>query len=173
MVAIRRNQTVTTWPTHGLTGQTTAERLVVRLAPDAWQRLSCGAGAQGERTYDWAYLPLRPGLVAGWTHALLVRRHPIRPAELSYYLVFARAATPLAAIVRAAGSRWAVEDPFKLAKGQVGLDHYETRSWRGWHRHTILALWALAILAAEAARAKEGTPMPRISSPSVSRNCVA
>ena len=50
-------------------------------------------------------------------------------------------------MVRAAGSRWAIEDVFKLAKGQVGLDHYEVRSWVGWYRHMTLALLALALLA--------------------------
>jgi len=53
---------------------------------------------------------------------------------------------PLSQIVRAAGARWTIEDTFKLAKGQVGLDHYEVRSWHGWYRHITLALLALAAL---------------------------
>ncbi len=173
VVAVKRNQTISIWPPHGPIGQTTAEALAAAIAPEAWQRLSCGTGAQGERVADWLCHPLRPALVAGWTHALLVRRHPSRPEELAYYLVYAPDDTPLAAIVRAAGSRWAVEDPFKLAKGPVGLDHYETRSWRGWHRHTVLALWALAILAVEAARAKGGDSTMAASSRSASPNCAA
>ncbi len=158
VVAVKRTQAVSTWPPYGTIGQAKADALVAALPPDAWQRLSCGDGAQGERVYDWAYLPLRPALRDGWLHALLVRRHPTRPQELAYYLVYLREGTPLTEVVQAAGSRWAIEDTFKLAKGQAGLDHYETRSWRGWHRHITLALWALAILAGEVARAKGDPP---------------
>jgi SRSO17 transposase len=164
VVAVKRTQAVSTWPPYGQIGQAKAAALAAALPPEAWQQLSCGDGAQGERVYDWAYLPLRPALRDGWLHALLVRRHPARPQELAYYLVYLREGTPLTEVVQAAGSRWAIEDSFKLAKGQAGLDHYETRSWRGWHRHITLALWALAILACEVARAK-GDP-PQTTSPS-------
>jgi SRSO17 transposase len=164
VVAVKRSQAVSTWPPHGPIGQTTAEALVADLGPAAWQRLSCGEGAQGERVYDWAYRLVRPALSEGWTHAVLARRHPTRAEEVVYYLVYAHHGAPLREVVRAAGSRWAVEETFKLAKGQVGLDHYEVRSWRGWHRHMTLALWALAILAGEAARTKGGSPALTASS---------
>lgn len=174
VVAVRCNQTVSRWPPHGPISQSRVETLLADADAEAWQRLSCGTGAQGERLYDWLSIPLRPALAEGWTHGVLVRRHPTKLDELAYYLVYARQETPLTAIVHAAGTRWAIEDTFKLAKGQVGLDHYETRSWRGWHRHTLLALWALAILAAEAARAKGGrsTPTGR-SFRSASPSCAA
>jgi SRSO17 transposase len=174
VVAVRRNQTVTTWPPYGSPGQTAVEQAAAAAEDAVWEQRSCGEGAQGERVYDWLYQPLRPGLVSGWTHALLVRRHLSRTEECAYYLVYAPDGTAVDAIVRAAGSRWAVEDTFKLAKGQVGLDHYETRSWRGWHRHTALALWALAILAAEAVQAKGGRLSTRGTvCPSASPNCAA
>ena len=174
VVAVKRTHTVSTWPPYGVPGQARAEDLLAALPAATWQRLSCGEGAQGERVYDWACRLLRPALRDGWVHALLVRRHPTRPEELAFYLVYAPEGTPLEEIVRAAGTRWAIEDTFKLAKGQVGLDHYEVRSWPGWHRHITLALWALAILAAEAARAKGGSqPAARISSPSACPNCAA
>jgi SRSO17 transposase len=73
--------------------------------------------------------------------------------EFASYLVYAPAGTAPAAIVQVAGLRWSVEDFFNLAKGQVGLDHYEVRCWQGWYRHMTLALWALVLLAVEAARA--------------------
>jgi len=174
VVAVKRTQTVSMWPPHRPIGQAKAATLATALQTEAWQRLSCGDGAQGERVYDWAFLPLRPALQDGWFHALLVRRHPTRPEEQAYYLVYAPEGTPLTEIVQAAGSRWAIEDTFKLAKGQAGLDHYETRSWRGWHRHITLALWALAMLASEAARAKGGLPgTTRRSFRSACPNCAA
>jgi hypothetical protein len=49
-------------------------------------------------------------------------------------------------VVRAAGSRWQVEEAFELAKQQVGLDEYEVRHWQGWYRHMTLAMFALAFL---------------------------
>ena len=45
-------------------------------------------------------------------------------------------------------SRWEIEAIFRFAKGQVGLDHYDVRSWAGWYRHITLALLALSLLAA-------------------------
>src|SRR4029434_4308633 len=39
-----------------------------------------------------------------------------------------------------------IEQSFEEAKGEVGLDHYEVRSWTGWYRHMILAMWAYALL---------------------------
>lgn len=133
---------------------------------NAWQRLSCGEGAQGPRRYDWALVPLRPALRDGWVHAALLRRHPERPDELAYYLVYAPAETPLAEIVRAAGARWTIDDLFKLATGQVGLDHYEVRTWRGWHRHITLALVALAALTISARKRGRRTAPATSRSPS-------
>jgi SRSO17 transposase len=62
------------------------------------------------------------------------------------YIVFARAETALAELVRVAGTRWTVEESIECAKGEVGLDHYEVRSFRGWYRHISLAMWASAFL---------------------------
>jgi SRSO17 transposase len=44
------------------------------------------------------------------------------------------------------GFRIASESGFEAAKGEVGLDDYEVRSWTGWYRHITLAMWALALL---------------------------
>jgi hypothetical protein len=111
-----------------------------------WQRRSAGDGAQGPRRYDWAYLPVRPALQDGWVHSVLVRRHPERTEELAYYLAYAPAGTTLEEVVKVAGARWTVDDMFKQAKGLVGLDQYEVRSWQGWYRHITLALLAFAAL---------------------------
>jgi SRSO17 transposase len=140
VVAVKRTHTVSTWPPYDPPRQARACDLIAALPAEAWQRLSCGEGAQGARVYDWGCRRLRPALREGWVHALLARRHPTKSDELAFYLVYAPEGTPLAEIVRAAGTRWTIEDMFKLAKGQVGLDHYEVRSWQGWYRHITLAL---------------------------------
>jgi len=144
VLAVRSNEQPTTGPPYGPPGQVTVAALAAAVPATDWQRLSCGEGAQGPRWYEWAYLPVRPALRAGWVHAVLLRRHPERPDELAYYLVYAPVDTPLEEVVRAAGARWTIDDMFKLAKGQVGLDHYEVRSWQGWYRHLTLALIAFA-----------------------------
>jgi len=77
---------------------------------------------------------------------LLVRRSISTPTELTAYVIFAPCATPLEAVVRAAGSRWTVESSVEAAKGEVGLDHDAGRSWTAWYRHITLAMWALALL---------------------------
>jgi SRSO17 transposase len=171
-LAVKSTEKSTTFPPYAPPGQVMVAEVADGLEPDAWHRLSCGDGAQGERLYDWACVPLRPGLEPGWVHALVVRRDLADPAERAYYLVFAPTGTPLGGVVRAIGARWTIEDVFKLAKRQVGLDQYEVRSWTGWHRHATLALLALAALVLGAA--KGGTPHPSpTSSRSASPSCAA
>jgi SRSO17 transposase len=146
VLAVRTNQYTTTWPPYGDPGQVTVSAAAAAIPAEAWRRLSCGAGAQGPRLYDWAWVPLRPALLAGWVHGVLARRHPERPEEVAHYLTYGPTDTPLAELARVAGARWSIDDLFKLAKGQVGLDQYEVRSLRGWYRHVTLAMLALAAL---------------------------
>jgi SRSO17 transposase len=170
VLAVRSNEKPSTWPPYGPPGQAAVSELGATIPAEGWERHSCGEGVQGPRLYDWAYLPLRPALRPGWVHALLIRRHLVRTEELAYYLVYAPVDWPLQEVVRAAGARWTIEQMFKLAKGQVGLDHYEVRSWQGWYRHITLALVALAALAVGAA--KRGSFLAQSTSPSLSRKSV-
>jgi SRSO17 transposase len=117
-------------------------------AGGGWRRLSAGDGSKGPRLYDWLRLPLNPPMQEGFERWLLVRRSIEDPNELSAYTVFAPEGTTLEELAKAAGSRWRVEIGFEEAKGEVGLAHYEVRSWHGWYRHITLALFAHAFLAA-------------------------
>lgn len=123
------------------------------LSQQAWQRYSCGPGSKGERLYDWAWITIHddtPGC-----HSLLIRRN--RAGELAFYRCWTAQPVPLSTLIKTAGARWAVEETFQQAKGQVGLDHYQCRGWTPWHRFTILAMLALAILTVIAA----ARPKPR------------
>jgi SRSO17 transposase len=178
VVAVRSDYPVSTWPPYGPPAPWTVTAVVAAALTAGvarWERHSAGEGAQGPRLYDWAYLPVRPAVQAdGWVHSVLVRRHPERTDELAFYLVYTPRGTPLDELVRAAGARWTIDDMFKQAKGLVGLDQYEVRSWQGWHRHVTLALLAFAALTI--ATGKGGRPAPpraRATSRSPSRRSAA
>jgi SRSO17 transposase len=126
---------------------------VVRSWPNSkWRRLSCGAGSKGERLYEWARMAIRKG-DNGWQRWLLARRSLSDCNEVSYYVVGGPKQTTLEEMARVAGTRWAIEESFETAKGEVGLDHYEVRSWKGWYRHITLAMLAHAYLTVMRARA--------------------
>jgi SRSO17 transposase len=114
---------------------------------DGWHRLSAGDGAKGPRLYDRAYTPYPGDAVPGWAKGLLIRRPIAAPDELTFYLTHAPDTASLEDLARVAGMRWTIEACFEAAKGEVGLDGYEVRSWTGWHRHITLALLAHAYLA--------------------------
>lgn len=128
-------------------GVLTAEvaRLADHVPPQHWHQLSASLGSKGERLFDWAMLPLVvQGQVDG-RHFLVFRRCLDDPAELSYYLVWAPAHTPLLVMAQAIGARWHIEEDLHLTK-KLGLDQYEVRSYLGWYRHITLVLLAAAFL---------------------------
>ena len=131
---------------------------------EGWRRLSAGNGSKGPRLYDWTRLPLNPPLQEGFKRWLLVRRSIEEPENLTAYTVFCAEGTPLEKLAKVAGSRWRVEIGFEEAKGEVGLAHYEVRSWHGWYRHITLALFDHAFLAALRA-AGRGTEQPEKGAP--------
>jgi SRSO17 transposase len=125
--------------------QVTVQQLAATATPGDWVRLAAGNGAKGPRLYDWARLPLLSWQIPGerW---LLLRRSVSNPGEIAYYVAYVPCSCPLQSMVRVAGSRWAIEECFEAAKGEVGLDQYEVRSWHGWYRHITLAMAAHAYL---------------------------
>ncbi|HET6522616.1 MAG TPA: IS701 family transposase [Geminicoccaceae bacterium] len=167
LLAIRSNDKL--WSElEGQIGRHAPAALAQALPPRAWRRLSAGAGAKGERLFDWARLRLvRLQEAPPWEHWLLVRRSIAEPEDPAYFVVFGPATARLIDLARAAGRRWIVEECFEAAKQEVGLADYEVRSWHGWHRHVTLAMLALALLAALRAglnAAKGGAGPPANSS---------
>jgi hypothetical protein len=78
------------------------------------------------------------------------------PAELAHYLCYGPADTSDEDLIRFAGTRWAIEECFQTAKGQVGLDEYQVRRYDAWYRHITLAMCAHAFLAVTTATAEKG-----------------
>jgi SRSO17 transposase len=89
---------------------------------------------------------------------LLVTRTESKTPEYRHYLSNAAEDVGLEEMVRAADARYWIEDCFERAKGRVGMDHYEVRSWGGWHHHMTLSLLALWFLVQEQRRLNATTP---------------
>ena len=152
----------------------TAEEIARDLAPDAWLRLSAGEGTKGARLHDWAYCELadleadeydetKSGL---WTRGLLIRRN-ISDGDLAFFTTWCPAGTGIQTLVSVEGHRWAIEDSFETAKNELGLDHNETRSWHGWHRHVSLVMLAFAMMAVIRYRANDATPPKSLRMPTI------
>jgi SRSO17 transposase len=142
--------------------------LLAALLPDeAWVVLSAGEGSKGPRLYEWAWLQLPDETEAAGERArwLLIRRSLSKRSERAYYRVYGPATTTLAEVVRVTGSRWKIEEGYEQAKGQVGLDQYEVRTWRAWYRYvtlTLLAYAALVVMQGQA-RAQEKKAEPLVN----------
>jgi len=134
-------------------GKRRAVEIAVRLPRRAWQQLSAGSGAKGDRDYDWAMTQLTdagPG-----HHHLLVRRNR-RIGELAFDRTGTPAPIRLARLVTVAGTRWRIEEGFQTSKELAALDEHQVRTWTSWHRWTTLALLAYAFLTVLAAHAAAG-----------------
>jgi len=148
----------------------TAEQIARGLGPAAWRRLSAGEGTQGPRLSDWAYLELAEldadeygsSATGLWTRGLLIRRG-LADGECAYFTTWCPVGTTIETLVAVEGRRWAIEDAFETAKTELGLDHNETRSWHGWHRHVSLVMLAFAMLAAIRHRANASPPKTLIN----------
>ena len=128
----------------------TAATIAQSLPKTAWRRLPSGEGTKGPRLHDWAYVELADleadTLAGEWTRGLLIRRN-IATGDLAFFSTWCPKGTPMAKLVAVEGHRWAIEDSFETAKNEFGLDHNETRSWHGWHRHVSLVMLAFALMA--------------------------
>jgi SRSO17 transposase len=142
-----------------------AEQIARDLNGAAWQRLSAGEGTKGARLHDWAYCELADLEAAEyndehaglWTRGLLVRRN-IADGDLAFFSTWCPVGTSIETLVRVEGHRWSIEDSFEAAKNELGLDHNETRSWHGWHRHVSLVMLTFAMMAVIRHRANSTTP---------------
>jgi SRSO17 transposase len=75
---------------------------------------------------------------------LLAEWPPHEPEPTNYWLSNLDEATPLRVLVRLAKIRWRIEHDYRELKHGLGLDHFEGRSYAGWHRHVTLAAVAQA-----------------------------
>jgi SRSO17 transposase len=116
-----------------------------------WRKVHLGAGSKGPKVVwaleAWVQTKDEDGR-AGRRERLLVIRTLDREPRCWYTLSNAGAEIPLATVVAAHGQRHGIEELLGVGKGEVGLGHYEVRSWVGWHHHmtlSLLALWFLEL----------------------------
>jgi SRSO17 transposase len=120
------------------------DAIVRRIPQRLWQRYVIKEGSKGPIVCAFAFVRVhvvRSGL-PGEVVWLVIRRNLDDPTEVKFYLSNAPGSCPLATLARMCGARWPVELCFAESKDEVGLDHYETRSWKGWHHHMVLVMLA-------------------------------
>jgi SRSO17 transposase len=123
---------------------TTVQKVATQVPADGWVRATIKEGSKGPIVCNFAFLRIcesRNGLPGNeiW---LIIRRNVDDVTELKFYFSNAPANIALLELVRICGMRWPVEIIFKEGKGEIGFDHYETRSWLGWHHHMLLVCLA-------------------------------
>jgi SRSO17 transposase len=139
--------------------QEQADQVVAALPATAWSRITVAEGSQGPRVYEYAEVWVwfsEEGL-PGPRERLLVRRSLGQEPELKYHRSNAPPEVPLTKVAQIRATRWTIEEDIQSAKGECGLDEYETRGWVGWHHHTALSMLALAFLTLQRTRLGEKT----------------
>jgi SRSO17 transposase len=118
--------------------------LAAQLPRSAWQRWTIKEGSRGPLEADFAFVRVtcvRDSLPGPRVWATF-RRSLTDPTEIKFYLSNAPAHCPQAQLVRVTGLRWPIETAIEEGKGEVGMDHYEVRSWLGWHHHMMQSFMA-------------------------------
>jgi SRSO17 transposase len=139
-------------------GPLSAVALADSAPPDAWETVTWGTGTAGPLTADFCALRVRPTAGRGdrW---LLCERSATDVRK--YYLLHLPATTPLVDLVALARSRWPIEQQYRELKDDLGLDHFEGRTYPGWTHHVVLTAVAFTFLQIERARPTEG-PRPTL-----------
>ena len=145
--------------------------LAARMPKTQWQRLTIQEGSKGPMVADFAWLRVTtirnrlPG-PRGWA---IFRRSLTEPTEIKYYLSNAPVGIAPRTMADMSGQRWPIETIFEEAKGEVGMDHYETRTWVGWHHHMAQTFLAHHFLMQVRAQLKKVTRLDDRSSASTGR----
>jgi SRSO17 transposase len=113
-----------------------------------WIRAQIKEGSKGPLVADFALLrvtAIREGLPGPRLWLVFQRTLGAKP-EVTFYFSTAPCTCPPQAFIRMSGLRWPVETTLEEGKGEVGLDHNETRTWPGWHHHLSHAFLAQLFL---------------------------
>jgi SRSO17 transposase len=127
------------------------------LPPTAWARVSWRNGTNDPWEADFAAVRVTPA--HDWRRRqlapevwLLCERGLGPTGRRKHYFVSLPATAPLSAVVRLAHQRWAIEQHYQDLKSELGLDHFEGRTYPGWHHHIVISAIAYAFLQKERMR---------------------
>ena len=126
-----------------------------------WKRIRWRQGTKGWLESRFVALRVQPS--HGFVHGqpphkevwLLIEWPESEKEPTKYFLCDLPATYTLRRLVRLAKCRWKIEQDYQQLKEELGLDHYEGRSWIGWHHHTTLVMLAHAFLTLEMLRSKK------------------
>lgn len=138
--------------------------LVRRIPVIDWQYFHVRNGEKGPIEVRAAIVPVateRDGNI--WTPESFIVVETLDGRDRWYYLSHSRHSEPLSELVRLTKLRHRIEESFEETKGEVGLDHFETRTWYGWHHHMTLCLIAHWFLLREKRRMGKAVPGLTIS----------
>ena len=145
------------------TPQATRARPAAAIAADlpdrAWRRIAWGTGTKGDLAARFAAIRVRPAKSRGERWLLCERA--LATDERKYYLLNLDATATLRALVTLVRSRWPIEQQYRELKDELGIDHFEGRSYRGWAHHTVLTAIAFTFLQVERRRSAD-EPRPTL-----------
>jgi SRSO17 transposase len=133
---------------------------VGRQPDNRWQEMEIRAGEKGPLQVKAIRAPVqtrRQGHLGAQECLVVIRTLEAQPRTY-YTLSDASPSVPTTEVVRVHAERHRVEEMFQEGKGEVGLSHYEVRSWTGWHHHITLCFLALLFLVLEKLRLGKKTP---------------
>jgi SRSO17 transposase len=143
---------LTMWAPEALRARPAAE-IAAALPERAWHRVTWGAGTKGDLVARFAALRLRPAKSRGDRWLLCERS--LTTDERKFYLLNLDATATLQELVTLVRGRWPIEQQYRELKDELGIDHFEGRSYRGWTHHTVLTAVAFTFLQLERRRAPD------------------
>jgi SRSO17 transposase len=138
----------------------TAGEIAAHIPEADWQRVTWTDGTKGPLAARFAAVRVRPAKSRGERWLLCERS--LANDERKYYLLNLDATATLQELVSLVRSRWPVEQQYRELKDELGLDHFEGRTYRGWTHHTVLTAIAFTFLQLERRRAAEDAPRPTL-----------
>jgi SRSO17 transposase len=139
------------------------DRWCAALPGDAWQTIDVRDGEKGPIVVQavWMLVQARSESQPSDVAEILVvfrERQGDGTWKHDYLLSNAELVTPLAEFARVFKSQHRIEECLQRAKGEAGLDHYQVRTWKGWHHHQTLSLIATWFLTRQTRRGKNTNP---------------